>query len=100
MRLCEGILRASFRNGPTQTAPITPGEVYKYHIDLWATSNVFGQGHQLRVEISSSNYPRFDRNRNTGLDFATDTTWVKAEQTVYHSKEYPSHIVLPIIPGP
>lgn len=94
----DGIIRASFRSGPKNTSNIQPGKVYEYHIDLWATSNVFMKGHRIRVEISSSNFPRFDRNLNTGGNFATETRWVKAEQTIYHTKEYPSCIVLPVIP--
>jgi len=97
IRLCEGIIRASFRDPDAAPSNIQPGKVYKYHIDLWATSNVFKKGHQVRVEISSSSFPRFDRNLNTGNFFATDTTYVKATQTIYHSKEYPSCIVLPVI---
>ena len=97
MRLCEGIIRASFRKGDTETSNIEPGKVYEYLIDLWATSNVFLRGHRIRVEVSSSNFPRFDRNLNTGSFFASDTTWVKAEQTIYHTEKYPSCIVLPII---
>jgi len=95
--LCEGIIRASFREGSTDPSNIEPGRVYEYHIDLFATSNVFNKGHRIRVEISSSNFPRFDRNLNTGRNSATDTTWVKAEQSVYHTGEHPSHIVLPVI---
>ena len=96
--LCDGIIRASFRNGSTNTSNIEPGIVYEYHIDLWATSNVFKKGHRIRVEISSSNFPHFDRNLNTGRDFATETEWAKATQMIYHTKEYPSCIVLPVIP--
>ena len=97
IRLCEGIIRASHRDPDAPPSNIQPGEVYKYHIDLWATSNVFKKGHQIRVEISSSSFPRFDRNLNTGNFFATDTTFVKATQTVYHNRDYPSCIVLPFI---
>ncbi|MBE9510496.1 MAG: CocE/NonD family hydrolase [Bacteroidetes bacterium] len=97
IRLCEGIIRASFRDPDALPSNIQPNEVYEYHIDLWATSNVFKKGHHIRVEISSSSFPRFDRNLNTGNFFATDTTYVKATQTVYHSSEYPSCIVLPVI---
>jgi len=96
--LCDGIIRASFRNGPVNTSFIEPGNVYEYSIDLWATSNVFKKGHSIRVEISSSNFPRFDRNLNTALNNAAATQIVKAAQTVYHNKKYPSHIVLPAIP--
>lgn len=96
--LCDGIIRASFRNGPSGMSRIEPGKVYEYDIDLWATSNVFKKGHRIRLEISSSNFPRFDRNLNTGGNFATGTTWVKADQTVYHDTSRPSHIILPVIP--
>jgi putative CocE/NonD family hydrolase len=65
----EGILRASFRESDTQPTPIEPGQIYQYEIDLIATSDVVGPGHQIRVEISSSNFPRFARNLNTGNPF-------------------------------
>jgi len=96
--LCDGILRASYRNGNTITSNILPGKVYEYHIDLGPTSNVFRKGHRIRVDISSSNFPRFDRNLNTGGSFARETTWVIARQTIFHSRKYPSCIVLPVIP--
>jgi uncharacterized protein len=98
IRLCEGIIRATHRNGPEKLSFIEPGKVYEYNIDLIATSNVFKKGHRIRVEISSSNFPRFDRNLNTALNNALATEMVKAEQTIFHSKEYPSCIVLPVIP--
>ncbi len=96
--LCDGIIRASFRNGPVNTSFIEPGKVYEYSIDLWATSNVFKKGHRIRVEISSSNFPRFDRNLNTAMNNALATEMVQAKQTIYHNEKYPSHIVLPVIP--
>ena len=77
---------------------LEPGKVYEYTIDLWATSNVFQKGHQIRVEISSSNFPRFDRNTNTGNTIANDSTFKPAMQTILHSSQYPSHITLPIVP--
>lgn len=95
--LREGIIRASFREPEATPSYIQPGKVYKYDIDLWATSNVFKPGHQIRVEISSSNFPMFDRNLNTAIIPALGTKYQKAEQTIYHSKEYPSCIVLPVI---
>ena len=97
IRICEGILRADHRNPLLSPSNIEPGKIYEYKIDLWATSNVFKKDHKIRVEISSSNFPRFDRNLNTGNYFATDTTFVKAEQIIYHNAEYPSSIILPII---
>ncbi len=97
IRICEGIIRADHRDPSRPPSCIDPGKIYPYKIDLWATSNVFKKGHQIRVEISSSNFPRFDRNLNTGNYFATDTTILKAEQTIYHNREYPSCIILPVI---
>ncbi|UCD00066.1 MAG: CocE/NonD family hydrolase [Phycisphaerales bacterium] len=98
LNLCDGILRARYRSSRSHPSLITPGQVYRYEIDLWATSNAFLPGHRIRVEISSSNFPRFDRNPNTGESFGTGTRLVQATQTVFHDKEYPSHILLPIIP--
>ena len=72
--------------------------MYEYTIDLWATSNVFRKGHQIRLEISSSNFPRFDRNLNTGESIAAGERFVPALQTVLHSAEYPSHVTLPVVP--
>lgn len=97
IRICDGIIRASHRNPNESPSNIKPGEIYEYTIDLWATSNLFKKGHQIRVEISSSNFPRFDRNLNTGKDFATDTEMKTAEQTIYHNEQYPSCIILPVI---
>ncbi len=68
-------------------------------IDAGVTSNVFLAGHAIRVEISSSNFPRFDRNPNTGRAFADETTLRKAQQMIYHSRQYPSHVLLPVIPA-
>ncbi len=95
----DGIIRARYNGTIGKSAKLLePGKVYEYTIDMWATSNVFLPGHRIRLEISSSNFPRFDRNLNTGEDPATGTRMVKATQTVYHSAEYPSHVILPIIP--
>jgi hypothetical protein len=74
-----------------------PGEIYKFNIDLWATSNVFKAGHRLRVDVSSSNFPRFARNLNSGDDLANGTQMVKATNTVYHDAKHPSAIVLPVV---
>jgi putative CocE/NonD family hydrolase len=95
----DGIIRARYRESVGEAAhPIEAGKVYEYTIDLWSTSNTFLPGHRIRVEISSSNFPRFDRNLNTGEDQGTGITMIKATQTIYHGQQYPSHIVLPIIP--
>jgi putative CocE/NonD family hydrolase len=96
--LADGIIRARYRVSRSIATLLTPGEVTRFSIDLWATSHVFFAGHRLRVEIASSNFPRFDRNLNTGADQATSTHMQSAEQTVFHDARYPSHIRLPIIP--
>jgi putative CocE/NonD family hydrolase len=94
----EGIIRASYRDPAKPPTLIEPERVYEYTIDLIGTSYVFKRGHRIRVEISSSNFNRFDRNPNTGDPVGTAVHTVKALQTVYHTLEYPSHITLPIIP--
>ena len=96
--LTEGILRLRYRNSMERPEPAKPGEIYPLVIDLWATSNVFLAGHRLRLEISSSNFPRFDRNLNTGEDQATSTKMQPATNAIYHDKEHPSALILPIVP--
>jgi uncharacterized protein len=96
--LCDGIIRARTRDSMAPPALIEPGKIYRYEIDLWVTSNLFKAGHRIRVEISSSNFPRFDRNPNTGHDFGIDAELAKADQIIYHDREHPSHILLPVIP--
>lgn len=96
--LGDGIIRARYRNSTAKPEPIEPNKIYKYTIDLWATSNVFKAGHRIRVYLSSSNFPRFNRNLNTGEKTFGGTNIVKAKQTIYHDAEHPSAIVLPIIP--
>ena len=96
--LQDGIIRARYRTSRERPRLVTPGEIVEYAIDLWSTSHVLQPGHRLRVEISSSNFPRYDRNFNTGEDPATDTRMQPVTQTVYHGAAHPSHIVLPIIP--
>ena len=96
----EGILRARYREtrGRAPGSLVEPGKVYEYKIDLWSASNAFLPGHRIRLEVSSSNFPHFDRNLNTGEDPATGSRIEVATQTVHHSKQYPSHLVLPIVP--
>jgi putative CocE/NonD family hydrolase len=96
--LTEGILRAKYRNSQETAEPLTPGKVYSLTIDLWATSNVFRAGHRLRLEISSSNFPRFDRNLNTGEPAATSARWARATNTILHDAAHPSALVLPVVP--
>ena len=96
--LCDGIVRARYREGFAEPKLLQPGRTYQYEIDLAVTGNVFKKGHRIRIEVSSSNFPRFDRNHNTGNDLGTDTEMRPAQQTVQHSKMYPSHVLLPVIP--
>jgi putative CocE/NonD family hydrolase len=96
--LTDGIVRAKYRNSTSAAEPIVPGKVTRYNIDLWATSNVFKAGHQIRLYVSSSNFPRFNRNLNTGESTLGATGMVKARQMIYHNSEYPSALVLPIVP--
>ena len=96
--LQDGIIRARYRTSVAQPSFIQPGQVHEYAIDLWATSHVVKAGHRLRVDVSSSNFPRFDRNPNTGAPLGQDSRLEAARQTVHHSAEYPSHILLPVIP--
>lgn len=96
--LTDGIIRARYRNSMSNPEPVNPGKPYLYEIDLWATSNVFKVGHKIRLEISSSNFPRFDRNPNTGTVISEESTFQPALQSILHNFTYPSHITLPIIP--
>lgn len=98
--LTEGILRMRYRDSWEHAALMNPGQVYEISLDLWATSNVFLRGHSLRLEISSSNYPRFDRNLNTGKEIRSARTFVSATNTVFHDAQHPSALILPIMPAP
>jgi uncharacterized protein len=96
--LCDGIVRAQYRNGADKPALLEPGQATQFEIDLWVTSNLFRRGHRVRLEVSGSNFPRFDRNPNSGKPFGTDTELLSARQTVLHDRERPSHLLLPVIP--
>ena len=96
--LTEGILRMRYRDSQEKPEMAKPGAVYHISVDLWATSNVFLAGDKLRLEISSSNFPRFDRNLNTGEEQAHASRMVKATNTVLHDREHPSALILPIVP--
>lgn len=95
----DGVIRARYRGGLDKAVPIARGTVLEYTIDLWATSHAFLPGHRIRVDISSSNFPRLSRNLNTGESPELSTRMVVARQTVYHDAAHPSHILLPVIPN-
>jgi putative CocE/NonD family hydrolase len=96
--LTDGIQRARYRTSRTTPRLITPGQAEEYVIAVGATSNVFLAGHRIRLEVSSSNFPRFDRNPNTGAEFGTTAELLTARQTMYHDAERPSRLILPVIP--
>lgn len=100
INLCDGILRLRYRDSLERPALAEPGQVYTVVIDAGVTSNVFKAAHAIRLEISSSNFPRFDRNLNTGRAQADETEMRTASQTVYHGHTRPSCLVLPVIPPP
>lgn len=95
--LSDGVVRARYRNGMDHANFLTPGEPTRFEIDLWSTSNEFQTGHRLALAISSSNFPRLSRNLNTGGDNERDADFVTADQTIFHDRERPSHIVLPVV---
>jgi hypothetical protein len=95
--LTEGIVRARYRNSLEQPELMHPGEIYKFTIDLWSTSNLFHKGHKLRLEISSSNFPRFDRNLNTGSADRKSVEMIKATNSILHDQQHPSALILPVV---
>jgi uncharacterized protein len=99
LNLTDGILRMRYRDSQEKPEMMNPDQVYKITVDLWATSNVFKKGHILRLEVSSSNFPRFDRNLNTGAEQATSREFISATNTILHDAEHPSALVLPVIPA-
>ena len=99
-RLCDSMVRARFRDGYLQPeSRLIPGQVTEFGIDMWSTSHVFLAGHRIRLEVSSSAFPKYDRNLNTGGSLATGTEMITAVNSVWHTQNYPSHLVLPEIPG-
>jgi len=96
--LTDGIVRARYRNSTEEAELIEPGKAYEYEIDLWTTSNYFKPGHRIRLQVSSSNFPRFNRNLNTGEPTAGSTGMTKARQTILLGGARASALVLPIIP--
>ena len=93
----DAIFRARYREGLTKKVWMERDKVYKIQINLNAASNYFASGHSIRLQVSSSNFPMYERNLNTGGNNYDETEWVLAENTIHHSKEYPSHLILPII---
>ncbi len=99
LNIGDGIVRARFRDSLTEEKLMTPGEIYEFTIKLYPTANVFKKGHRIRVDISSSNFPRFDPNPNTGEPLNRNRRTQVAHQSLRLSSEHPSHIRLPVIPA-
>ncbi|MBV8891390.1 MAG: CocE/NonD family hydrolase, partial [Acidobacteria bacterium] len=97
--LVEGIIRGRYWKTFRQQNLLVPNNVYEFYVDLWSTSNMFLKGHRIRIEVSSSNFPKYDRNPNTGHAFGGDTDILIAHQKVYHDSAHSSHISLPVIPA-
>jgi uncharacterized protein len=100
INLNDGIQRARYRVSDTHPTLIRPGKIYRYTIHVWPTSNLFKPGHQIRLEISSSNFPMYDRNPNTGDPFGQNARLQATRQTIYHDPAHPSSITLPLMPVP
>lgn len=98
--LCTGVIRARYRDSFSEPKLLEPGKIYEYHLDLWQAGVTIDKGEHLTLLVSSAQWPRFSRNLNTGGHNEMDSEYVVAEQMVYHDDEYPSHILLPIIPDP
>jgi putative CocE/NonD family hydrolase len=99
MNITDGILRARYRDSWERPSMMEPGRIYRVSIEPFPTSNLFARGHRIRVDISSSNFPHFDLNPNTGEAEGAWTTTRVARNTVHLSRQHASHIVLPVIPS-
>jgi putative CocE/NonD family hydrolase len=97
--IADGVIRARFRESLEHPTLVSPGEIVEYTVDMWSTAHVFLPGHRIRLDVTSSDFPRYDRNPNTGHDFGADTDLEVARQTIFHDSRYPSHVVLPVIPS-
>lgn len=99
MNVTHGILRCRYRSSRERAEWMEPGEIYQVEITCYPTSNRFQEGHRIRLDIASSNYPHFDINTNTGEPFGASQRIFVADNRVYHSKDHPSHVILPVVPS-
>ena len=99
LNLTDAIVRGRYRATRDHAVMLQPGRVYEFTIDPFPTANVFKKGHRIRVDISSSNFPRFDVNPNTGEPLGKNRRMVTTDISIQHSATYPSHIVLPLAPA-
>src|SRR5439155_4818710 len=94
--VCDGILRARYRDSAVAPRLLTPNQVEKFEVDCWSTSNLFRAGHRIRVAVTSSCYPRWDANPNTGEDFGKSARAEVALNTIFHDSFRPSHVTLSV----
>lgn len=99
LNVSDSIIRARYRSSREHADFMTPGRVYEFTIDMYPTSLVFKKGHRIRLDVSSSNFPRFDVNPNTGEPLNRNRRWSVATNSIYHDPQHPSHIELPVIPA-
>jgi putative CocE/NonD family hydrolase len=99
INLNNGILRTTFSESLSEPHPVTPGQAHEYRIAIWPTSYLFSTGDRVRAEISSSDYPQFAPNPNTGEPFGQTADGKPATQTILHDAAHPSYVVLPVIPA-
>lgn len=97
MSVCDGILRARYRNSSEYEELMTPNQIYRFEVDLWATAQTFLPGHRIRVQVTSSDFTRYDRNLNTGGPFGEEVRGQVAVNTVFHDAMRPSHVVMPVM---
>jgi len=97
-RLTDGMVRARYRAGGREPSLIEPGKIYGFDVDLWNTCQEFGKGHRVRLEVTSSAFPKYDRNQNTGEPLGKTANMKVAEQAIHHDVETPSYVILPIVP--
>ena len=98
LNLTDSVARLRYRNGRERSELVKPGELVQVTITLYPTSNLFMPGHRIRLDVSSSNFPRFDVNPNTGEAIGRERRRVVADNTVFHERERPSRVVVPIVP--
>jgi predicted acyl esterase len=98
MNITDGIIRTRFRHSSEKPELMKPGKIYRFEIEPFPTANIFKKGHRIRIDISSSSFPRFEINPGTGESFERNQKMISADNTVYMDCKYPSHVILPVIP--
>jgi uncharacterized protein len=99
INVAQGVVRARYRHGYDEEVMLEPGVPTEFVVQLLATGIRFVAGSRIRVDVTSSDFPAFDRNHNTGKPFHSDPDLAVASQTVFHDREHPSRIILPTLPA-